>query len=252
MLLQISRRHKMCKSLPLVVLSGLVAVCVVGCREESVTQMASGNQGTVTLTFELELNRQVYEDSMWGDPPQLAIWLENEADGSIRMVQVTHRTAACDWEGKVECSVALPYWVAFYNRQTGTRGAPTWDNPAVDAITCATPRAGLTADVQVTRGTRWKYYVEVNASGDFNAAFPRFSQAGLSDRYGNGQPSLVYQGWIEATKGATSRPELLGRTDQYDPVDQLADDLQGITTAGELLGSMKVLCTGRSESPRHD
>ncbi len=122
------------------------------------------------------------------------------------MVQVTHRTAACDWEGKVECCVALPYWVTFYNRQTGAGGGPTWENPAVNAITCATPRTQLVTDIEMPRGTCWKYFVEVNASGDFNAAFPRFSQAGFSDRYGNGQPSVVYQGRIEATAGTTSRP----------------------------------------------
>lgn len=248
MLPQISRRRRMHKGLTLVVAVVLMGLCAVGCREEAAAPTDAVGQGTVTLTFELELDPHVYEDSLWGDPPQLAIWLENETDGSIRMVQVTHRTAACDWEGKVECCVALPYWVAFYNRWTGTHGPPTWDNPAVDAITCATPRAGLAANVQVPAGTRWRYYVEINVSGDFNAAFPRFSQAGLSDRYGNGQPSLVYEGTIEATEGAASQPELAGRTDQYDPVDELSDDLQEITTARELIRRVKVSCTGKPES----
>ncbi|MBN1360567.1 MAG: hypothetical protein JW993_08245 [Sedimentisphaerales bacterium] len=197
---------------------------------------------TVTLTFELELNPRVYEDSLWGDPPQVALWLENEDDGDIRMVRVTHRTAACDWEGKVECCVALPYWMSFYNRQTGAPAGPTWQNPAVNAITCATPRTQLVADIELPRGTRWKCFVEVNVSGDFNVAFPRFSQAGISDTYGNGQPSLVYRSRIEAIPGTTSRPELIGRTDQYDPVDDLSDDLQGITTARDLIRRVEVSC----------
>ncbi len=220
----------------------LAAVGVGGCRGRPVVQADPKAVGTVTLRFALELNPHVYQDSMWGDPPQLAIWLESEADGSIQMVRVTHRTAACDWDGKVECCVALPYWLAFYNRQTGAKAGPTWENPAVNAITCATPRAQLTADIDVPHGTRWKYFVEVNVSGDFNAAFPRFSQEGLSDRYGNGQPSLVYQGQIEAAAGATSRPELIGRTDQYDPVEELNDDLHGITTARNLIRHLEVSC----------
>jgi hypothetical protein len=220
----------------------------VGCRPDVVTRSERPEQATVRLTFELELNPHVYEDSMWGDPPQLALWIENDADGSIRMVQVTHRTATGDWEGKVECSVALPYWVSYYNRQTGAEGGPTWENPAVNAITCATPRTRLHTDIEVPRGTCWTCFVEVNASGDFNAAFPRFSQAGYSDRYGNGQPSVIYEGSIEAVEGATNHPEPIGRTDQYEPVEHLSD-LQGITTAKELIRSVKISCVSVAAQP---
>ncbi|MHC4518586.1 MAG: hypothetical protein ACYTAS_08365, partial [Planctomycetota bacterium] len=204
----------------------------------------------VMLVFDVELNRQVYEDSAWGDPPQLAIWLENEADGSIRTVAVTHRTGAGDWEGKVECSVALPYWIAFYNRETGTKGPPTWNHPAADAITCATPRATLNAVGRVGRDSQWEYCVEVNVSGDYNVRFPSLSDEGRSDRYGNGQPSLVYRGSIEAVEGAKSRPILVGRTDQHEPVRELATDLREITTARALLRSIHVSCRRNGEVTR--
>jgi hypothetical protein len=230
-----------------------VFVVIAGCTGTSSTQKDRGDGDDVTLTFRLELNPRVYQDSLWADPPQLAIWLENEADRTVRTVWVTHRTAAGDWVGKVECSVALPYWISFHNRQTGTQGPPTWDRPAVDAITCATPRAALAADVQVPHRTQWTYYVEVNVSGDFNAAFPRMSDAGQTDRYGNGQPSLVYRGHIDAVDGAISRPQLVGRTDQHVPVDRIDEDLAGITTAQELLRDVTVSCTSQviqSESKR--
>jgi hypothetical protein len=201
----------------------------------------------VCLTFQVDLNREVYEDSAWADPPQMAIWLRNEMDGSIRTVAVTHRTGAGDWEGKVECSVALPYWVGFYNEETATQGPPTWDEPAADAITFATPRATLTTLTYVPSGTQWEYFVEVNVSGDFNASFPRLSPDGRPDRYGNGQPSLVYRGRIEAEQGRTSRPEWIGRTDQYTPTRNLVEETGGITNAGQLIDNFVVSCQRNTE-----
>jgi hypothetical protein len=220
----------------------LAVASVAGCLKHSGAHTGRDGQRAVTLTFQLDLNHSVYEDSLWGDPPQLAIWLQNEQDQSIRMVRVTHRTAACDWVGKVECPVALPHWVSFYNRQMGTQGPPTWDHPAIDAITCATPRAELIANVEVPRASRWTYFIEVNVSGDFNADFPRLSEAGVSDPYGNGQPSLVYKGRIEAVEGAASRPQIAGHTDQYGLTDRLVENTEGITTAKELLNSITVSC----------
>lgn len=218
-----------------------------GCARESAAEAPPGRGDQVYLTFQVDLNRTVYEDSAWGDPPQMAIWLRSETNGSLRTVAVTHRTGACDWEGKVECPVALPYWVGFYNRETGTQGPPTWDQPAADAFTCATPRANLTVQANVPHGTRWEYFVEVNASGDFNASFPRLSADGRPDRYGNGQPSVVYRGLIEAMEGQTSRPELVGRTNQHIPTPNLIEETGGITNAGQLISSFVVSCQRNKE-----
>jgi hypothetical protein len=236
--------HTLCA--PVLFTAGMIA----GCTGVSSAPKGRDTEDAVTLTFRLALNPRVYQDSLWADPPQLAIWLVNEAEGSIRTVRVTHRTAAGDWAGKVECSVALPYWVSFYNRQTGTHGPPTWDHPAVDAVTCATPRAELAADVHVPRGSKWTYFIEVNVSGDFNAAFPRMSDAGETDRYGNGQPSLVYRGRIDAVDGAVDHPQLIGHTHQHLPLDEIDEDLTGITTAKDLLREITVSCTARSRYPR--
>jgi hypothetical protein len=227
----------------LLAVAGAACLVAAGCGQ-SPTVGASGDSppGLVTLTFRLALNTRVYQDSMWGDPPQLAIWMRSPQDQDVRMVAVTYRTAAGDWEGKVACPVALPHWVACYNRQTGTVRPPTWDHPAPDGITCATPRAELVRTVRVPAGTRWEYFVEVNASGDFNSDYPRMSEEGLSDTYGNGQPSLVYAGTIDAVPGAASQPELVGHTDQYKPIHQITDDLGKITTARELLRSVQVSC----------
>jgi len=235
-------------ALRVVLMSGLAILLVGSCCNSEVAEPGGERASeTVTLVFEIELNQRVYEDSAWGDPPQLAIWLANETDGRVRTVAVTHRTGAGDWEGKVECAVALPYWVGFYGRETGREGPPTWDEPAADAVTCATPRAVLHATGQVRRGGRWAYYVEVNVSGDYSVHFPSLSDEGHSDRYGNGQPSLVYRGWIEAVEGVKSRPVLVGCTDQHEGVSELKGGLGEITTARELLKRIRVSCKRDSE-----
>ena len=231
------------KRLRLVMITTLIGFLAGSCHDHHSRAPADDPPpGTVAMVFRIELNRQVYQDSAWGDPPQLAVWLVDETDASVRTVAVTHRTGAGDWEGKVECSVALPYWVTCYNRETNTDGPPTWDRPAVDAVTCATPRAALNVSVDVPRRTQWTYFVEVNVSGDYSVHFPSLSEAGISDRYGNGQPSIIYRGAIEAREGAASRPKLWGRTDQYAPVETASTDLEPITTARELLRSITVVC----------
>jgi hypothetical protein len=226
----------------------LVALSVGSCRNSGVPKFpADPTPETAALVFQIDLNQQVYENSTWGDPPQMAVWLQDEAGEDIRTVAVTHRTGAGDWEGKVECAVALPAWVAFYNRETETEGPPTWDRPAPDAITCATPRAKLNATIRVPRDTRWAYLVEVNVSGDYSVHFPHMSEDGFLDRYGNGQPSIVYRGSIVAVEGATSRPELWGYTDQYSPPDAISTDLDRITTARRLLRAVTVSCMSDTE-----
>jgi len=194
------------------------------------------------LIFSLKLNQRVYEDSDWGDPPQFAIWLEDLAGDRIRTVWVTHRTGTGDWKGKVECPVSLPYWVSRWNKETGSIGPPTFHEPVVDAVTGATPKQELTVQAKVPQSSRWKYFIEVNVSGDFNADFPSRLVNGVPDSQGNGQPSLIYQGRIEAVDGASNVPTLIGRTNQLQSVDYVIADLQGITTAKNLFSRIDAFC----------
>lgn len=216
----------------------LALMTLMGCPGTRETKTADTNK--LTLVFNLELDQRVCQDSSWADPPQIAIWIEHSTEPIIRTVIVTHRTGAGDWEGKVECAVSLPYWVSFYNRETGTTGAPTYFYPAPDAVTCATPEQKLSARITVPTDSTWRYYIEVNVSGDFNTGFPAFMESGESDRYGNGQPSLVYGGTIQAVNGATSTPKILGRTGQHEAIGKLIEDIEGITTARALLKNTKI------------
>jgi hypothetical protein len=183
------------------------------------------------ISFSIDLNPRVYADSNWGDPPQLAIWLRSRDDGRVRTVLVTHRTARGDWEGKADCPVSLPHWVGFYNQETGTKGPPTWTRPAIDGISRATPTDEVSVSVEVPLESRWRWFVEVNCSGDFNEAFPEFSNAAVKDSYGNGQPSLVYAGELEATPGVVSTYRIIGRSRQHEATGELVTDVSGVTTA---------------------
>jgi len=198
--------------------------------------------GGAVLTFELELDKHTYQDSNWGEPPQIAIWLEEVGTDNIRTVCVTRRTGKGKWLGKAKCLVSLPYWVSRYNKESGTTGPPSPRQPVVDAITAATPKQGLVAMTTVPAGSKWNYFIEINVSGDFNNIFPWMIADGAPDPDGNGQPSLIYRGQIKAVAGEKDVPKPIGRTKQWDPVDYIIPDLNGMTKAQELLSKIEVSC----------
>jgi hypothetical protein len=219
-----------------------LTITLMNCRGPITDRAQEEQKSPVDLTFQIDLDEQIYKGSAYGKPPQMAVWIQNKQDKSIHTVMVTHHMGACDWGGKVERPIALPYWVGFYKRQTGTSGPPTREHPAPDAITFATPKSEFIINTPVPEGSNWNYFVEVNVSGDFNADFPKQTTDGRADRNGNGQPSLVYKGTIEAVRGAISRPAVLGHTDQFEPVTTLTENAEGMTTALELLKTIKVAC----------
>jgi len=191
----------------------------------------------VTLLFKMSINRNVYIYTNYGEPPQIAIWLENPDTSFYRTVWVTHRSGKNDWSGKVECKVALPFWN--FRRQVDKQSQlPV---PVADALTGATPKSGeLLAKITVPVNTSWLYYIEVNASGDYNENFPYWSDMGLPDNDGNGQPSLIYNGTITAQPGSTSVPKLIGRTDQWSAFSTLYTDIDKITSAKRLVENLSV------------
>ena len=237
------------KRLCLLILGTILASFFGGCREAAGTggcpaeseKMEEAPQ--VLLSFSMKLNQELYIDSYWGEPPQVAIWLETPEGDEIRTVWVTRRTAMGDWVGKLECPVALPFWVGRYNQETNTQGAPTPREPAPSAVTGATPKLEIKAQAKVPSSSLWNYYIEVNVSGDFNDGFPSMTPAEVMDPYGNGQPSLIYKGQIKAEPGSSSVSVLIGRTDQWEPAEDLISDLSDITTAKRLFLNMEVRCS---------
>jgi hypothetical protein len=200
-------------------------------------------QSDATLVFEIEQDPQVYDLTLFGEPPQFAIWLENTETGAIKTVFVTRRTATGTFEGKTGVPIALPAWIGFYRKETGSTGWPTPRNPLDDAISGPTlKQSDLKKETKVPSGSSWKYYIEVNVSGDFTETFSAYDSDGTPDPHFNGQPSIIFRGEITATPGAESTPEIIGRTEQIDFSTTINPDLTGIESAKDLFRRIKVSC----------
>jgi len=204
----------------------------------------SNQSGVPSILFKIHQERDVYDRSDYGEPPQFAIWLENRATGEIKTVFVTYRTATGDFEGKAECPVSLPAWIGAFRKETGRDDIPTLKNPAYEAVTGATPQAKkFKTRVQVPEGSKWYYYVEVNVSGDYTEEFPEMKSDWTTDIHGNGQPSIIYMGEIMCHAGEEDTPELLGRTEQMFLSADIIPDLSGIENAKDLFSMIEVTCT---------
>ena len=206
------------------------------------------NTGTVhsdmsTLLFTIRQERDVYDRSDYGEPPQFAIWLEDKITGTVRTIFVTHRTGKGDFVGKTECPVSLPAWIGAFRRETGRDDIPTVRKPAPDSVTGATPKVpDFSVKANVRTGSDWRYYVEVNVSGDYTEAFPSIKYYGDLDTQGNGQPSIIYMGEITANPGTRSTPELIGRTEQLYLSTEINPDLEGIKNAKDVFSKIVVSC----------
>ncbi len=200
-------------------------------------------RSNVTLLFSIEQNRSIYELSIYGEPPQFGIWLEDPLTGEIRTAFVTYRTGHGDFEGKSSVPVALPAWIGAFQKETGRTDLPTPQKPVDMGVTGATQKiASISRGITVHYGSKWAYYVEVNVAGDYNPAFPSYQNDGTPDHDGNGQPSLIYSGVITAVPGTVSNPKLIGRTEQLYISTSINSDLEGIGNAQKLFKNIEVSC----------
>jgi len=206
---------------------------------------AAGQAGdSLRLVFHMQQEQAIYDQSSYGEPPQIAVWLEDSATGKVRTLFVTRRTARGKYIGKVECPVSLPIWIGAFRRETGRNDFPTPMQPFFGAVTGATPKTkDITVTASVEAGRSFNYFIEMNVAGDYNRAFPKLSASKRPDNHGNGQPSLLFKGTIKSTAGATSKPVCAGRSHHYYFVTEADPDLAGIDSALQVFRVLSVECT---------
>lgn len=199
----------------------------------------------VQLLFSIELNQEIYKKSVYGEPPQFAIWLQSRDHELEKLVFVTYKTATSNFEGRAEVPVALPFWKGiFHNSNENTTPEDSLHFPhGYDAVSGATPNNfKFSTIVEVDLGSEWHYFIEVNVAGDFNKYFPSYHPDGSNDAFGNGQPSIIYKGEIDAFPHLQSTPMLIGRTEQMYYSPNINSDLSGIEDAQNVFKSISVNC----------
>lgn len=189
-------------------------------------------QEKAVFSIQIILDSAAYKYTNFGEPPQLAVWIENQTLNDFYPVWVTHRAGNNDWIGKIECPVALPFWES---RKLHYKAK------SIDIVTGATPKDGSLSVSSAKQGSgRWNYFIEVNASADYNKTFSYWSVNKSPDSEGNGQPSLVYMGYIDFELKTASPAKLIGRTAQFNVQDSLITNIDGITTAKDLIKEITI------------
>ena len=194
------------------------------------------------LEFLIHINEELVQQSVFGESPTFAIWLEDPDNGQTYTAYATRRVATGDWEGKMDVPVALPLWSEINKAEKRNRSSEA--GMAGDEIISsgATPLPGyFRTRVRVNPGSNWIIWIEYNLSGDFNEAYPEFNpETNIEDEYSSGQPALLYRAEIEAIKDRVDIPEIAGMCafDQEGRV--LVEPLSGITTASEVLDEISV------------
>lgn len=200
-------------------------------------------RGPTLIEFDIHQDKNLILLSIFGEPPQFAIWLEDPVSHRLQTVFVTYRSASGDWIGKTECPAALPRWFEVFRQETNSTGLPTFDNPAPDAVTGATPQAEhFQIRVEVEPGSRWICWIEMNLAGDFSDKYKAYNKEQKTvDLHFSGQPPLVYRGEITVIPGEQIVPELYAQSVLNRPsgetVQPVSDD---VTTARDIFKSIKI------------
>lgn len=220
-------------SVSLVVLIGIAGVLLYAYH---------GTWGKVDIEFRIHINEELVRETVYGEPPTFAIWLENSQSGQSQTVFATRRAATGDWEGKAEVPVALPLWFEIYKKENAATRLPTFDQPAPIAVTGATPKPGyFITRVRVDEGSEWNCWIEMNLSGDYNEIYRQFDPVTMEeDAFGSGQPALVYKAHIRAEKEEIVIPEIVGMSVINVGEKPTLKPLKGITTASDVFDEITI------------
>jgi hypothetical protein len=194
------------------------------------------------LEFLIHINEELVRQSLYGESPTFAIWLEKPGSGSIHTVYVTRRVALGDWEGKKEVPEALPLWSEI--NRTDLPGNSEAAEATGDEliITGATPLPGyFRTRVRVDPGSRWICWIEMNLAGDFNESYPEYDPVNHKvDEYRSGQPDLLYRTEIRAQLDTMAVPGIVGMCLLNKEGGVSVEPLRGISTADRVFDEIRV------------
>jgi hypothetical protein len=194
------------------------------------------------LEFLIHINEALVQQSVFGESPTFAIWLEDPVSGETHTVFATRRVATGDWEGKRDVPVALPIW-SKVNQAELLRRSQKAAAANDDLIsTGATPLPGyFRSRVRIAPQTKWVCWIEMNLAGDFNESYPRYDpETMIEDEYSTGQPSILYRVDIEARKDNIVIPVVQGMSMVNASGQAMVIPLQGITTATGVLDEISI------------
>ncbi len=146
--------------------------------------------------------------------PQMAIWLEDMNGNFIQNIYITEKTAKQNWKiapgdkipnSLVQRPEALPIWL---HKQDGFAKIQNQLKNA-QLVTSSTPKKSLNIETKTnSQSGRYVVCAEINHSTDFNETYkkslPKNSEYYNGEKYGNGQPSLLYKGIIDLNKSNQS------------------------------------------------
>lgn len=193
--------------------------------------------GKTELEVKIHINEQLILQSVYGESPTFAIWIENPETKETQTIFVTQRAGLDDWEGKVEVPSALPQWDGISKKEKLDDKA----NMGIDAVSGATPKPGyFTTRVRVRPGSKWNCWIEMNLSGDYNEHYPEYDEVSKkTDDFGTGQPALLYKAYIEAEKGNAVVPEVVGIS-VLNKDEEIIRPVEGITTALDVFDEITI------------
>ena len=173
---------------------------------------------------------------------QLAIWLNDETGAFVDTVYVTRKTALKglgnrggeldDHLGGSRLSV-LPVWAHQRGIDDGSGNYyPSKATPLVDAVSSATPKAGLFIwnwkPQRALKPGRYDFYIEVNKSFDQNE-YHNYS-------WYRGQPSVIWRGSLQiGNRISRSKAEITGHGHIAGADGLIDSDLSTLTTALDLI-----------------
>ena len=114
------------------VVVGATAILVIGCL---VIIAYSRTWGKTDIECKIHINEQLVLESVYGESPSFAIWIENPENGMMKTIFVTSRAGLNDWEGKTEVPVALPAWDEINEKEKELLEQGEYDIHEIDAVT---------------------------------------------------------------------------------------------------------------------